>query len=131
MLRTPEDSVGWRGTELARSNDGTPLSSGRLAMNRWTDRLTFAALFTAALLLTPATFAQTRGDGQPRTGQAQPRSGQSEDDKKSADQEKKKRADQDKKRDDDRAEARRQEDDRRRAEEQRRRNLPRPERVVF
>src|SRR5262245_32853290 len=94
--------------------------SGRTAMNRWTHRLTFAALCSTALLLTPATFAQTRGDGQPRTGQAQPRSGQSEDDRKRDDQEKK-RADQEKKRD----------DDRRRAEEQRRRNLPRQDRVVF
>jgi PEGA domain len=90
-------------------------------MNRWTDRLTFAALLFAALFLTPATFAQMRGDGQPRIGQAQPRSGQPEDDKKRADQEKS-RADQEKKR---------REDDRRRAEDQRRRNLPRPDRVVF
>jgi hypothetical protein len=106
-------------------------------MNRWTHRLTFA-LISATVLLTPAVFAQTRGDDQPRTGQAQPRTGQaSDDDKKRADQDKKraeqdkKRAEQDKKRENDqRAEARRRDDERRRAEDQRRRT-PRPDRVVF
>jgi PEGA domain-containing protein len=99
-------------------------------MTRWTSRLTFAALLSAALFLTPGALAQTRGDGQPRTGQAQPRSGRTADDGNA-------RTDQDKKQEDKkqedkkRAEARRRDDERRRAEDRARRDAPHSNHVVF
>jgi hypothetical protein len=102
-------------------------------MTCWTSRLTFAAFLSAALFLTPVALAQTRGDGQPKTGQAQPRSGQTatpDNDKARTDQDKKQ---EDKKKQDDkkRADARRREDERRRAEDRGRRDAPHSDHVVF
>jgi hypothetical protein len=86
-------------------------------MNRWTHRLAPAALLVAPLLLTSDLFAQSRGDGQQKSGQAEPRKGHAV----PRDDDQQKRAEQDKKRDEERrAEARRKDDERRRAEERRR-----------
>jgi hypothetical protein len=101
-------------------------------MTCWTSRLTFAAFLSAALFLTPVALAQTRGDGQPKTGQAQPRSGRTatpDDDKSGTDQAKKEEAK--KQEDKKRAEARRREDERRRAEDRGRRDAPHASHVVF
>ena len=101
-------------------------------MKCWTSRLTFAALLSVTLFVTPNALAQTRGDGQPKTGQAQPRSGRTaipDDDKSRANQTKKEEAK--KQEDKKREEARRREDERRRAEDRGRRDAPHAGHVVF
>src|SRR5436190_9460083 len=105
-------------------------------MQRWTSRLTFA-LLSVTMFVAPNALAQTRGDGQPKTGQAQPRRGGTatpDDDTGRADHDKKQadKKQEDKKRDDaKRAEARRRDDERRRAEDRGRRDAPHADHVVF